>query len=264
MKFSGMLKRLSVVLAILVGLGNTANGQGIEAIAEVFSSANIEGTLIVADSDGKHIQVFNEDRSREQFSPASTFKIPNTLIALDAGVVTSKASPFQWDGESKGRDAWNKDQTLESAFRVSCVWCYQEIARDVGNEPYVTYLAGIDYGNQDIGVQVDMFWLNGDLKISAAEQIEFLSAMVNYDVPYTHEKIDLVKEIMLVEQTDDYALYAKAGWTGSGLHTGWYVGYVETGGDVLLFAMNMEMDKAEQAGLRKGLTLRALAALGIL
>ena len=263
MKFINELKCIPIALLIF-GVCNVTNGQGIEAIAEVFAAENIKGTLIVADADGNHLHVFNEDRSREQFSPASTFKIPNTLIALKADVVMSKESPFTWDGTAKGREAWNKNHTLESAFAVSCVWCYQEIARDVGSDRYVVDLAGLDYGNQEIGERVDMFWLNGDLKISAVEQIEFLSAMLNYDVPYTHEHVDLVKEIMLIEKTDDYSLYAKAGWTGPGLHTGWYVGYVETGDDVLLFAMNIEMDKAEQAGLRKELTVRSLQALGIL
>jgi len=256
--------RMICAAVVLVTSGGQVLSQDTNVVADVFASANIDGTLIVADANGKHLHVFNEDRSREQYSPASTFKIPYSLIALDAGVVTSKESAFTWDGSEKGREAWNKDQTLESAFRVSCVWCYQEIARDVGSDHYVSYLAGIDYGNQEIGDRVDLFWLTGVLKISAAEQIEFLSAMLNYDVPFRREYVDLVKEIMLVEKTAAYSLYAKSGWTGPGLHTGWFVGYVETEGDVLLFAMNMEMDKAELAGLRKGLTLRSLAALGIL
>lgn len=252
------------VAAALVFSVSLAIAQDVDVVAAVFAAENIEGTLIVATPDGTPVHVFNADRSKTQYSPASTFKIPNTLIALKADVVTSKESPFTWDGTAKGRDAWNKDHTLESAFRVSCVWCYQEIARNVGSERYVVDLAGLNYGNQEIGERVDMFWLNGDLKISAAEQIEFLSAMVNYEVPYKRDHVDLVKEIMLVEQSANYSLYAKSGWTGSALHTGWYVGYIEKDGDMLLFAMNIEMDKAEQAGLRKELTIRSLAALDLL
>lgn len=256
--------RMLFAAVVLVTSGGLALGQDTSVVADVFNSANIDGTLIVADANGKHLHVFNENRSREQFSPASTFKIPNSLIALDAGVVTSKESAFSWDGSEKGREAWNRDQTLESAFIVSCVWCYQEIARDVGSDHYISYLAEIDYGNQQIGDRVDMFWLNGVLKISAAEQIEFLSAMLNYEVPYTRDHVDLVKEIMLVEQTADYSLYAKSGWTGSGLHTGWFVGYVEKGDDIWLFALNMDMDKVEQAALRKDLTVQSLQALEII
>ena len=256
--------KILVAIVMIGGTSHVAFGQGVDVVADVFTAENIVGTLVVATVDGTPVHVFNEDRSSIQFSPASTFKIPNTLISLDAGVVSSKTTPFTWDGAEKGRAAWNKDQTLESAFRVSCVWCYQEMARDVGSERYVTDLNSMAYGNQNIGERVDMFWLNGDLLISAKDQIDFLSAMVNYDVPYSREHVDLIKDIMLVEQTADYAIHAKAGWTGPGLYTGWYVGYVEKNDAVWLFAMNMHMDRAEQSGLRKELTVRSLRALGII
>jgi len=264
LKLAGRYNSLFIVLVMLSGAGNLANGQAVEAVAEVFQAENVIGTLVVATANGAPVYVLNEERSRVQFSPASTFKVPNTLIALDAGVVTSRDSSFTWDGTDKGRPAWNEDQNLESAFRISCVWCYQEIARDVGSERYVTDLESLNYGNQDIGEQVDMFWLNGDLKISAMEQIAFLSELYNSSVPFQREHVDLVKSIMLVEQTTDYSLHAKAGWTGPAQHVGWYVGYIEKGGDVWLFAMNMRMDRAEQAGLRKDLTVQSLRALGLL
>lgn len=255
---------LLVVLAIFGGIARSANGQDVDAVAEVFVAENIIGTFVVATADGAPVYIYNDERSRVQFSPASTFKIPNTLFALDAGVVTSKESSFTWDDKDKGRPAWNSNQTLESAFRVSCVWCYQEIARNIGSDRYVTDLNSIAYGNQNIGEHVDLFWLNGDLLISAWEQVQFLSAMVNYDVPYSREHVDLVKDIMLIEQSADYSLRAKAGWTGPKLHTGWYVGYVEKDDEVWLFAMNMRMDGVEQAGLRKELAVRSLHALGLL
>ena len=256
--------RITGLIFVLMMMSHVVNAQDVDAVAAVFAAENIEGTLIVATADGTPVHVFNEARSQVQFSPASTFKIPNTLIALDAGVAKSKETPYEWDGKDKGRSAWNQDQTLETAFRISCVWCYQEIARAVGSDRYINYLAGLDYGNQNIGKKVDMFWLNGDLKISAEEQINFLSALVNYAVPYQRQHVDLVKDIMLVDKTDNYSLRAKSGWTGSRLHTGWFVGYVEKGDDVWLFAMNMEMDRAEQAGLRQSLTVKALQALGII
>jgi beta-lactamase class D len=156
------------------------------------------------------------------------------------------------------------DQTLESAFKVSCVWCYQEIARLVGSERYVSSLAINDYGNQQVGDQVDQFWLNGDLRISAIEQVGFLKRLHDYALPYRREYVDIVKEIMLDESGIDYAIYAKSGWTGSSLHVGWYVGYVEKGDKTWLFAMNMRMDRADQGALRKALVVRSLRALGII
>ena len=101
-------------------------------LAAVFERHNVTGTIVVESLLGDRTFVHNPERASIEYSPASTFKIPNSLIALGLGVVDSRESLFEWDGEDKGRSQWNQDQTLESAFKVSCVWCYQEIARDVG------------------------------------------------------------------------------------------------------------------------------------
>ncbi len=236
----------------------------IDSVARVFEAAGVVGTIVVAAVDGNRRYVYNDQRSNTRFSPASTFKIPNTLIALDAAVVTSADSTFKWDGTERGVQAWNKDQTLQSALQVSCVWCYQEIAREVGTDRYTAALAAMDYGNQQLGEQVDQFWLNGDLLISANEQITFLRKLLDYSLPYRREHIDILKSIMLVEQATNYTLYAKTGWTGAELHVGWYVGYIEKRDETWLFAMNMRMDRAEQAALRKDLTIQSLRALGII
>ena len=69
---------------------------------------------------------------------------------------------------------------------------------------------------------------------------------------------------MLVEQTPDYSIHAKTGWTGPGLQVGWHVGYVDKGDDKWLFASNMRTDRSEQARFRKKLTIGSLRALGLL
>lgn len=199
-----------------------------------------------------------------RFSPASTFKIPNTLIALDAKVVDSKDTLFRWDGTDKGLQQWNSDQTLESALRVSCVWCYQEIARKVGKEKYESVLAQIDYGNQTVGSDVERFWLNGDLQISAAEEISFLRRLYDYELPFQQEHVDVLKDIMLIEENDQYSLYAKSGWATTTPQVGWFVGFVEKGTQTWFFAMNMQVDNREQVSLRQELTLSSLRALGII
>jgi len=258
---------ITLVFIALVTDSQSANAQdsaGIDAIAKVFAAEDVTGTIVVASADIDLVYVYNDARSATRFSPASTFKIPNTLIALDATVVTSAESKFTWDGTARGVPAWNKDQTLRSALQVSCVWCYQEIARAVGSERYADALAAMDYGNRQLGRHVDQFWLNGDLQISAVEQIAFLRKLLDYSLPFQRQHVDILKAIMLVEQSADYTLYAKSGWTGAELHVGWYVGFVEKGEDTWLFAMNMRMYKAEQAALRKDLTIRSLRALGII
>lgn len=261
---------MSRVMVFLSACTLAANAAGratdaeIDSVAKIFHAAGVVATFIVSTTDGKTIKVYNDSRSSVRFSPASTFKIPNTLIALDAGFVTSKGTIFTWDGKDKGLPRWNQDQTLESAFKVSCVWCYQKIARKVGAERYGSALATLDYGNQSIGNEIDRFWLNGELRISAREQIEFLGRLYNYTVPFRREYVDILKDIMLTERTDSYSIYAKSGWAATTPQVGWYVGFVTKHDESWLFAMNMQVDRPEQVALRVELTHRALRVLKII
>lgn len=252
-----------VTFAMSIATGQEAEPQS-DAVTDIFRSRGIIATLVVSSADGETVHVYNESRSRMRFSPASTFKIPNTLIALDAKVVDSKDTLFRWDGTDKGLQQWNSDQTLESALRVSCVWCYQEIARKVGKEKYESVLAQIDYGNQTVGSDVERFWLNGDLQISAAEEISFLRRLYDYELPFQQEHVDVLKDIMLIEENDQYSLYAKSGWATTTPQVGWFVGFVEKGTQTWFFAMNMQVDNREQVSLRQELTLSSLRALGII
>jgi beta-lactamase class D len=256
---------LQLSLLCLLGAAGTPDpGPAAAALAAVFAEAGVDGTIVVASADSAERYVHDDERASARLSPASTFKVPNTLIALAAGTVTSANHVFEWDGVDRGVAAWNRDQTLASAFEVSCVWCYQRVARRIGRDRYEAALADLGYGDRRIGARVDEFWLDGSLRISAREQVEFLTRLVNGDLPYSADQIDILRTIMRVEAEDGYTLYAKSGWTGAALHTGWYVGFVETSGETWLFALNIDMAAAEQAPLRKQLALGALRALGIL
>jgi len=234
------------------------------AISDEFRANGVSGTLIIASIDGVPIRVHNSDRAEPRFSPAPTFKILNTIIGFDTGVVDSKESRFKWDGVNRGLPAWNRDHTLETAYRASCVWCYQEVARQVGKRRYLAQLASVEYGNQQIGEEVDQFWLNNSLRISAREQIDFLGKLYTAELHYNTEHLAELKTIMLEDKTPDYSIYSKSGWTGPMLHIGWYVGFVETGDSAWLFAMNMDMDNVDQASLRKQIVISALRSLDII
>jgi beta-lactamase class D len=264
------VQRIAVIFSVLISIvlwgcvaGKTAD-TGTDSVRDIFLSEGITGTFIAASVGGETVYVYNAARSTVRFSPASTFKIPNTLIALESHIVESKSSTFTWDGTDRGIDSWNKDQTLETAFKVSCVWCYQEIARKVGTEIYERMLARLEYGNHSIGNQIDSFWLNGSLEVSAVEQITFLRKLYNYDLPFRREHVDILRQIMVTQRTEQHTIYAKTGWAGTEPQVAWYVGFVESGTGTWLFAMNMRVDRPEQAALREELALRSLRALEII
>ena len=171
---------------LMFGLLLTALSAGAEEpdIAALFERYGAEGSMIVASLDGGTEYIHNEPRSTRRYLPASTFKIPNTLIALSEGVIADENELIPWDGKEREWQAWNRDQTLRSAFALSCVWCYQRFAAEIGDERYRRYLAALDYGNRLTGEEVTTFWLEGALAISVREQIDFLRRLYREALPF--------------------------------------------------------------------------------
>ncbi|MCX5806175.1 MAG: class D beta-lactamase [Proteobacteria bacterium] len=253
-----------VVLTLTIFITATSHADDAD-LAKLFQDRGVEGTIIISSLDGKMNYVHNSRRSETRFIPASTFKIPNTLIALEEGAVKNEKEVIKWDGKDKGLDAWNKDQSLETAFPLSCVWFYQELAKRVGNENYLIQLKKLEYGNEKTGPDVTTFWLEGDLKISAREQIHFLKKLYEESLPYSKGNIKLLKKIMIIEENPQFTIRAKTGWAmRTDPQQGWYAGYVETKRQVWFFATNLEIRKKGDDSFRKEITMAALKAKGIL
>ena len=232
---------------------------------KLFNERNVKGTIIISSLNGQTEYVYDETRVKKRFLPASTFKIPNTLIALDERAVVHEKEIIEWDGKDKGWSPWNKDHSLESAFPVSCVWFYQELAQRVGNTSYLDHFDRLNYGNKQTGDELTTFWLDGDLRISAREQVDFLKKLYRGELPYDKKHIELLKKMMIVEKKAHYILRAKTGWAMriKNQH-GWYVGYVETENDIWFFALNLDIKNKNDAAYRKEITMEALKIKAIL
>lgn len=211
-----------------------------------------DGCFVLYDLKNNKYKVFNPGRAEIQFTPASTFKIPNSLIALQEKVIADENEVIKWDGVDRKNPNWNQDQTLKSAFKNSTVWFYQELARRVGTkEKYEEWLEKIRYGNMKTGSKVDDFWLQGDIAISPYEQIDFLRRFQSNNLPFDQSVMDKVKSIMLFEEGDGYKIYAKTGWSMRVQPSvGWFVGFVETNHNVYFFVNNMVVDSEENLKFR--------------
>lgn len=235
------------------------------AIAHLFSKAGATGTLLIESARTSQRFVHNAERAQQAFTAASTFKILNTLIALEEGVMAGADAVIPWDGTRHEIADWNHDQTLQSAFKVSCVWCYQDLARRVGALKYPAYLRQAKFGQLREPFDGTQFWLDGSLTISAEQQVAFLKQLVERSLPYRVSSYDTLKAIMLVEATQRYRLYAKTGWAArSTPGVGWYVGYVEAAGDIWLFALNLDTRSTADLSLRKQIVLDALRTKGLI
>ena len=229
-------------------------------IKKIFDKTELNGTLVISSLSGDEKYTYNETRDSKGYIPASTFKIPNTLIALQEGVVKDENEVLKWDGKVRSYAPWNRDQTLQSAISVSCIWCYQRFAKEVGDAKYLDYLSKLNYGSQKTGSDVTTFWLDGDIKISAIGQIAFLKKLYKNELPFAQKYIDITKKILIAKQTKTYTIRAKTGFSGK---IGWYVGYVETRDKVWFFALNADVTK-EDLKYRKQIVLEALKAKKII
>lgn len=210
--------------------------------SRLFQDENIEGTLAVLDERDGARWVHDGARARQRFIPASTFKIPHLLFALDAGIAQDEFQTFRWDGVPRRFPHWDRDQTLRSSMRGSVVWVFQDFARRLGEKQERRYLRKIDYGNRDVSGGVDRFWLDGGLRISALEQIDLLRRLHRNRLPFKAEHQRLVKDLMLIDDARDATMRGKTGWAFDvDPQIGWFVGWVEHPQGAVFFAMNMQM-----------------------
>ena len=233
-------------------------------IAKLFAQQGMQGTLVISSLRSGQTFIHNDSRATRRFIAASTFKILNTLISLEEGIVVGKDSTFKWNGHTYSIANWNRDQTLESAFKVSCVWCFQQIAEKVGAEKYRDYLTKSQYGKLHEPFVETTFWLDGSLQISAIEQVKFLKNIYQRSLPFSTSSYETLRQIMVVEQTPSFTIRAKTGLGGQSTpQVGWYVGYVETAQDVWFFAVNLEIHSEKDLPLRLQLTRQSLQVKGV-
>ena len=199
-----------------------------------FDYPGLTGSFCLYDLDKEEYILYNPEQFHREFSPASTFKICNSLIGLETGVITDEHYVIKWDSIKRGNLNWDTDNDLASAFRYSVVWYYQELARRVGEKRMQEWVSRANYGNENTGGGIDKFWLRGDLRITPAQQLDFLVRLYKNELPFSRRTMDIVKKVMVVEQTNKYILRAKTGWAFAN-SAGWYVGWVESNHDVYFF-----------------------------
>ncbi len=244
------------------------------ALARIFAEHGIaQGTFVLRDGKTGTLTMHNPSRAATRFIPASTFKIPNSLIGLETGAVKSVDEILPYGGKPQPFKTWEHDMGLREAIRLSAVPIYQELARRVGLPRMQDWVRKLGYGNAEIGTVVDRFWLDGPLKISAIEQTEFLARLANGEVPgASPEHLAAVREITVLEKSaDGSVLHGKTGWgaapsTGTGSDIGWWVGWVERpGSPTATFALNIDMPGGlDDAPRRLPLGKACLRALGVL
>ena len=240
--------------------------------AAATGAAGVAGSTLIADArTGARTGALvagHAERVDRPLIPASTFKIVSALVALETGVIADAQTVIPWDSVVRDRPEINRDLDLQTAFRLSAVPHFQSLVRRIGPARMQQALDTIGYGNRNIGGGIDQFWLTGALRISPRGQVELLTRLLHDDLPVSRRSMAIVRSMMVHEATATYTIRAKTGLTTPpGSETvGWWVGWVERGAAVHVFATALEA-AAPTAGFnaqRLAVTRCALQALSIL
>ena len=264
--------RIWIVLIVFIGLGSCT----IQPAKDVppnfqpfFEEYGVKGCFLLYDLKNDLYQIYNSRRCEEGFLPASTFKILNSLIGLETGVITDENMVIPWDSIVRTEEAWNRDHTLASAIQYSAVPYFQEVARRIGPERMKEMVDDSDYGRMEITKEtIDRFWLWGNSRITPWEQMNFILHFYTNKLPFSQENINLVKKLIILRQTDKWIFRGKTGMTvQDGKNIGWLVGYLEENGNVWLYVCNMESgpentDKFKES--RRGITEKVFKSMGLM
>ena len=240
-----------LVFAFLAGVPLAAGAREYEERDLSGFFRGYHGAFIMLDAGRDKYVLYNKEQSEKRLSPCSTFKVLNSLIGLETGVIKDRDFPIKWNGKKYPFEAWNRDHSLQSAISNSVVWYYRELASRVGEERMRKYIRAAGYGNEDISGGIDRFWLQSSLKISAKEQVDFLYRLFRDELPFSQRSMDITKSIIRLAETDDFLFHGK---TGSGFGEeidgkpktilGWFVGCVvrKDQNRAFIFAVNIEAE----------------------
>ena len=263
-----LLKILIFTLMLCLPLAAYAdavdNGKSTNSLDDVFNRYNANGTMVIYDVKNNGYYLHNAKRAEKRFYPASTFKIYNSLIALNEGVVKDADEVFyHYSGEPVFLESWKADASLRSAIKLSQVPAYKELARRIGLERMQNNINKLHFGNQKLGNKIDSFWLEGPLKISALEQVQLLTKLAQHKLPFSKEAQAQVCGITVLQKTPAYTLHGKTGWATDNIKTpvGWFVGWVEAKGNTYVFALNMDLADAKNLPQREEIALECLKAV---
>lgn len=222
-----------------------------ESLGKLFEEQKLTGTFGLYDNGTGDFMIYNLARFKDSaYLPASTFKIVNALVGLETGRVANEKTVFKWDGQVRmfpGGDtatSWNKDLSLEEAFKVSAVPYYQELARRIGKDTMQQWLDSLKYGNRLIKTRIDSFWLDNSLKITPDEEMGLVKKLYFGQLPFQKRTQDIVKKMMIQEDNANYKLSYKSGWgfLENGKSLGWIVGWIEENRHPYFFVLNVEGD----------------------
>lgn len=239
------MKSILVVCSLLFLMSCGGSKEPSELLLDdIYKEYKVDGCFLLKSLTSGQTFVYNKERSRQGFLPASTFKIVNSIIAFETGVAMDENLLIKWDSVVRQVPTWNQDHTLKTAFQASCVPYYQKLAARIGTSRMQEWVNKLQYGKMDIRDEtITDFWLKGNSKITPFEQLDFLERLVDNKLPIKPSTNHQIRSVMMIA-TDSLGtmMSGKTGWAVVGeKNIGWFVGIIERkDGERFVFVNNVE------------------------
>ncbi|RUV56030.1 class D beta-lactamase [Mesorhizobium sp. M5C.F.Ca.IN.020.29.1.1] len=229
---------------------------------------DVECTLILDAASGETL--YRQGVCDQRFSPASTFKVPLSLIGYDAGILIDVHTPA-WDYKPEFNAVKRDQKTVDPTIweKDSVLWFSQEITRRLGSERFAGYVSKFDYGNTDVSGNagkndgLTRSWVNSSLRISPVEQVNFLRRLLARKLPVSDKAYAMTEAILPTFQAGGWTVQGKTGTTGLrddadkvNRSLGWFVGWAQSDGRKIVFA-RLVVD-TKRSDTPKGLRTRAM------
>lgn len=226
-------------------------------------TAGYEACVLLRDlKSGKTLSFGGEARCEKRTAPCSTFKLPHAMIALESGVLRDATHTLPWDKRKKPFKAWQRDHDLQSAFRYSVLWYFQQVALRISQARMQKHLARLEYGNRRIGPSLMRFWIDGSLRIAPDEQLRLLTAFYKGKLGYSARTTRIAKALMeAADPRPDFG--GKTGTCRGKEDVGWFIGHRRYAGrDYVLVTRMIGKGASGRQSRRKSKVL--LRAVGLL
>ncbi len=224
-----------------------------------------EGSFVLYDLENDTWSIHDMEHATLRIAPNSTYKIYDALFGLEEGIITPENSFIAWNGESYPLEAWNADQTLQSAMNSSVNWYFHAVDEQLGASDIYSYIQEIGYGNENMSGDFSSYWMESSLKISPIEQVELLTKLQNNSFGFASENNNAVKNAICLSSSDTGTFYGKTGTgrvDGQDVN-GWFIGFIETANNTYFFAANIGADSDATGGNAAKITMSILSDMNI-
>lgn len=215
--------------------------------------------------------LLEEGDCRSRVTPASTFKIPLSLMGFDAGYLRSgnqPVMPFKTGYPDWGGKNWTQATDPQRWMKYSVLWYSYHITAALGIEGLEDYTRRFDYGNADLSGDagknnaLTRAWISSSLKIAPLEQVAFLRRLLHRTLPVA--PLAMEQTLALVETVPAGDGWTISGKTGAAFPRqadgsfdrargwGWFVGWASKGDRTVVFARLNQDERREKgsAGIR--------------